>query len=964
MSTSTQEQEYGLGIDAIGIGLSLMKAVTSVKGDGKTFLNGKMSMAGNPPGAFTKLGRLTPGVSGDIVVSVDEGTYPLFGDKVVEGMTSLGWRHVHSQHSGRKLLFSFYRTELPTTLYRLIGTTFPDGEEGSQGKAGNKRDRVFGALDSPDAGAFVCRTPSVWEGDVCQIILPYGESLKVLAVAAPHDANDGDAIVKLSAAEALADAAEISRREWDLLDHIQFQIRTQGKFLKAMGQVPAEWPEEWSDYDIVIGAPGVSSATSTDHTVGKITFHYAPRRDLGFRVADGLESVPNVLLKYYQARDLVQYGQLVAIRKLMEDQYRILSANPKQVADADYFDEESAAARKQRLKEKAEAQVRNVTNEEERQFAQLVRDWTGSVYGHATTLGNANLSANLVRGILKKAATKSDESEGMPYAVLPGHYLNRAWHRFGGVPEPEYGTSTIVFRPDGSPYFFVLNDAQVGNPDVQLRDSTPDNDDHWLSTIGRDGETGEFYLVAARQPNEPDGGQHYKVTPEQAEQWAKTRPIMPLRKGWGHRVPSLVDLDNQFRLTELTETQPPTHDLAEITAYCRWAIGEGRNVAEYANATQSLFNSGASVAETYSCSSDLLDNIWLQKYRGQQIVEQVMAKAVSYIAEGRPWHQPTYARIRRRVEDLYRKENNGKDPNIRFGSYPDLERLYTGVRDLDDMLDFEASVLKGFCNGPYPMLTRPVDEGVAAIAAQTVVAVKKEWASWGKEKNRIMRNYRLPFARREDLVAKATDRTMSRIRDRVLADYEKAREGETYVGGQYAAALAQAQTAHAPRWERPDGRYRVTKARRHLPRPAYQLLQHIPERELRHCYEYNQQIAEENNGTGPTWVCRIRMLGDNPTPYQGEWGTVVKGDDGRYRLVADTTGEVLAYMEREAVGIDGLTVQFVGAVPRYSSVEDPEFYQDFELAVFSCRHKEVLDRVNTKRHAAKDAVAAKCQLNV
>lgn len=956
---------YGLGIDPIGIGLSKMAPVTSVKADGKTYLNGKVSVAGNPPGAFTKLGRLAPGIDGDLVVSVDEGTHPLYGDKIVEGMTTLGWTHVHSQHSGRKLLLSFYRSEQKETLYRLTGTTFPGGEEGSQGKAGNKRDRVFGALDSPAAGAFVCKDSSTWpEPNICNLILPYGESLRVLVVPAPCDANDGDALISPSAAEALADAAEISRRHWGELDHIQFQIRTKGRFLKAMGQVPVEWPEEWHGFDLVIGAPGVSDATSTDITVGKITFHYAPRRDVGFRVADGLESVPNVLLKYYEAKNLVEYGQLVAIRKLMEDQHRTLSANPSEISDADYFDEAAAEARKRRQEEEILRLVWSVADEEERAFAQLVRDWTGSVYGHSTSLGNANLAANVVRGILKKAATTSDQSEGMPYAILPGHYLNRAWHRFAGVPEPAYGEATVVFRTDGSPYLFVLNDQQVGDPDGQLRDSTPDNDDHWLSTVGRDGETGEFYLVAARQPNEPDGGQHYRISPEQAMEWAKTRPIMPLRKGWGHRVPSLVDLDNQFSLTERTETQAPTHDLSEITAYCRWAIGEGRNVAEYANATQALFNSGGSVAETYSCSSDLLDNIWLQRFRGQQIVEQVMAKAVSYIDEGRPWHRPSYARIRRRVEELYREQRNGKDPNIRFGSYPDLERLYAGVRDLDDMLDFEASVLKGFCNGPYPMLTRTVDGNTAAIAAQTVVAVKQEWANWGREKNRIMRNYRLSFALREERVAQATANAMARIRTKVLANYERAKDQDDYISGQYATALTQAQAAHAPRWERPNGQYRVTKARKQLPRPAYQLILHLPEHELRRCYERGQDLAERSGtGTGPTWVSRIRMLGNDPTPYPGEWVTIAKGDNGRYLVLADTTGEVLGSLEREAVGIDGMTVKFVGCVPRYSSVTEDAFYQDFPLAVFSCRHEEVVDRVNRLRHAAQDAVAAKCQSN-
>lgn len=957
--------EYGLGIDPIGIGLSEMKAITSVKADGKTYLKGKMSVAGNPPGAFTKLGRLAPGISGDLTVSVDEGTYPLYGDQVTDAMSKLGWTHVHSQHSGRKLLLSFYRSEDPaTTLYRLTGTTFPGGDEGSQGKAGNKRDRVFGALDSPDAGAFVCSEPSIWpDPNVCELRLPYGESLKVLVIPAPCDANDGDALLSIEAAEALADAAEISRREWTKLDHVQFQVRTKGRFLKAMGQVPAEWPEEYEGYDLVIGAPGVSDATSTDVTVGKVTFHFAPRRDVGFRVADGLESVPNVLLKYYRAQDLVEYGQLVAIRKLLEDQHRTLSANPKDGVSADYFDEEAAAtARKRRQEQEMMSLIWQESDEEERRLGQMVRDWTGSVYGHPTGLGNANLAANVVRGILKKAATTADQTEGMPYCILPGHYLNRAWHRFGGVPEPEYGTATIIFRSDNSPYLFVLNDQQVGNPDIQLRDSTPDNDDHWLSTVGMDGETGEFYLVAARQPNEPDGGQHYRISPDQAMEWAKTRPILPLREGWGHRVPSLVELDSQFSLNEQTPTQPPTHDLAEITAYCRWAIGEGKNVAEYANGTQALFNSGASVAETYSCSSDLLDNIWLQKFRGQQIVEQVMAKAVDYIDEGRPWHRPSYVRIRRRVEELYRQKHD-REPNVRFGSYPDLERLYTGIRDLDDMLDFEASVLKGFANGPYPMLTRPVDESTAAIAAQTVVAVKQEWKNWGREKNRIMRNYRLSFALREERVAQATTNTMARIRAKVLADYEKAKNCDHYISGQYAAALTQAQAAHAPRWERPNEQYgRVTKARKQLPRPAYQLVQNLPENELHRCYERGQDLAERSGtGTGPTWVSRIRMLSDEPTPYTGEWVTVAKGDNGRYQILADTTGEVLGYLEREAVGIDGMTVKFMGTVPQYSSVSEPDFYQDLPLAVFSCRHEEVIDRVNRKRHAVQDAVAAKCQ---
>ena len=956
-------QEYGLGIDAIGIGLSEMKAITSVKADGKTYLNGRVTVAGNPPGAFTKLGRLAPGIDGDLVVSVDEGMYPLYGDKVMDAMAKLGWTHVHSQHSGRKLLLSFYRSDNPaTTLYGLTGTTFPGGDEGSQGKAGNKRDRVFGALDSPGAGAFVCRESSQWPTDsICDLRLPDGESLRVLVVPSPCDSNDGDALISLQAAEALAEAAEISRKDWAELDHIQFQIRTKGRFLKAMGQVPTEWPEEWSEYDVVIGEPGVSSATSTDVTVGKVTFHFAPRRDVGFRVADGLESVPNVLLKYYRAQDLVEYGQLVAIRKLLEDQHRTLSANPSEISDADYFDEAAVEARKRRQEEEMLGRIWEDSNEEEKQFAQLVRDWTRSIYGHAVALGNANLAANVVRGILKKAATTTDQGEGMPYAILPGHYLNRAWHRFSGVEEPPYGMATIVFRNDNTPYLFVLNDQQVGNPDIQLRDSTPDNDDHWLSTVGRDSETGEFYLVAARQPNEPDGGQHYRLTQEQAAQWAETRPIMPLRSGWGHRVPSLVELDSQFSLTERTETQAPTHDLSEITAYCRWAIGEGRNVAEYANGTQALFNSGASVGETYSCSSDLLDNIWLQKFRGQQIVEQVMAKAVAYIDEGRPWHRPSYVRIRRRVEELYQQQN-GKEPSVRFGSYPDLERLYTGVRDLDDMLDFEASILKGFCNGPYPMLTRQVNESTAAIAAQTVVAVKQEWQNWGREKNRIMRNYRLSFAIREERVAQATANTMARIRARVLADYDRSKDNDDFISGQYAAALTQAQAAHAPRWERPNGQYRVTKARKQMPRPAYQLILHLPEHELRRCYERGHDLAERSGtGTGPTWVSRIRMLGDETTPYTGEWVTVAKGDNGRYQMLADTTGEVLGYLEREAVGIDGMTVKFMGTVPQYSSVTEDAFYQDLPLAVFSCRHEEVLDRVNRKRHAAQDAIAAKCQ---
>ena len=362
------------------------------------------------------------------------------------------------------------------------------------------------------------------------------------------------------------------------------------------------------------------------------------------------------------------------------------------------------------------------------------------------------------------------------------------------------------------------------------------------------------------------------------------------------------------------------------------------------------------VSETYSCSSELLDNVWNQTHDGSVIVGQVHRKCVDYIAEGRRWHRPSYVRVKRVVEGLYR-ELHGRDPDIRFGVYPDLEALYGGIKDLDDMLSLEAAVLNGFCNGATPMLTRAVNPAVATIAANTVQKARAEWSQWGKRKANVMRSYHLSFERREYLVAKETERTLARIEGHTLAGYEQARNGSDYVPGAYAAALTQLALSYAPRWERPveTGQYRVTKAQKMLPKPPYKLLQYLPEQELRAAYTAGD--------TAPTWVSRIRWADpDNPLT-EGEWLVVRQDDQGRWVAAADTNGQVLAYLEREAFALDDLCVQYLGTVARYDAAGavGPDFYQSSPLAVFRCRHKELVDRVNARRHQVHKAIAAKCQ---
>ena len=959
---------YGEGCELIASKLSEMPDVRSVVSDGVLYQNGQGILNEGSPGAFTKLMRelnqMGAPYYGDLMVTVDERPSPGVGDKIVEALTGIGWQHIHTQHARGRMQFWLAKTADPRGLYQIIGTAF-DGT-GSQGKAGNKRDRVFSPINSPEEGSFVTPAtsrvtkttlPDGTQVKVCNLSLPDGESLQVLIVPAQGDANDGDALLSDKAVRTLACAAEIKRREWKELDQVQFQIRAEGHFLKALGQVESRvpFPPEFDGYDIVIGDAGVSTATSTSWTVGKITFHYQPRRDTGFRIADGLESVPNCLLKYYEPAALVQFGQMAAVKKLLDDQHRVMAAERQEVTSSDFFADDLPASHG-RHQDDPDKTVWRLQQQRADEFAAWIREWTGSIYAHPVTLGNANLTANIVRGILKKASSTPDMGEGLPYAVLPAHYLNRAHHRFAGVPEPDFGWATIVFRDDGAPYLFVLNDGQVSDADDHLRHSTPDNDDHWLHTVGRDAETGQYYLVGPRQPNEPDGGSHYRITEEQAELWSKTRPVMPLRKGWGHRVPSLAELESNFSMGEGIETQAPTTDLAAITAYCRWATGEGKYVAEYANASQALFNSGASVAETYSCSSELLDNVWNQTHDGSVIVGQVHRKCVDYISEGRPWHRPSYVRVKRVVEDLYR-ELHGKDPSIRFGVYPHLEKLYNGVKNLDDMLSLEAAILNGFCNGPVPMLTQAANPAVAAIAAAVVEKAKAEWEAWGKRKAAIMRQYRLPYERREYLVTQETQRTLDRIEAHTLAGYDRSHKTDDYVPGQYAAALTQLALSHAPRWEPPDatGRYRVTKAQRLLPKRPYQLLQHLPEHELRAAYTAGE--------TTPTWVSRIRWAkADNPL-CEGEYLVIRKDDQGRWVAAADTTDEVLAYLDREAFAMDGMSVQYVGTVARYDSsgAVGTDFYQPAPLAVFRCRHKELADRVNTRRLQAHQAIAAQCK---
>ena len=220
-----------------------------------------------------------------------------------------------------------------------------------------------------------------------------------------------------------------------------------------------------------------------------------------------------------------------------------------------------------------------------------------------------------------------------------------------------------------------------------------------------------------------------------------------------------------------------------------------------------------------------------------------------------------------------------------------------------------------------------------------------------------MRCYHLSFERREHLVAKETERTLDRIEGHTLAGYEQARNLPDYVPGAYAAALTQLGLSHAPRWERPaeTGRYRVTKVQKMLPKPAYKLLQYLPGQELRAAYTAGE--------TAPTWVSRIRWAEAGNPLTEGEWLVVRKDDQGRWVAAADTTDEVLAYLEREAFALDEMSVQYLGTVARYDAAGTvgSDFYQSSPLAVFRCRHKELVDRVNTQRHQVHEAIAAKCQ---
>ena len=947
METKPQTTTYGDGAMDLFTKLSGHPAIRSVQGSGWTFVKGLASPREFSPGGYEKLIRNLHERGepywGDAIIAVDEEV-DMIAETVIAELARRGWKWLHTAVSGRTITLWVAKTTDDRSFYQITGTLAL--EWARLLKDLTKRDRMASPSNSPDQGSFITwqtspsysvLTPDGAETTATNLWLPSGEMLKVLSVPEEHDANDGDALLNKRAVLALGKSCDIVIKTGEL-DSLQFLISAEENGLKAMGQTEfrVPWPEGWEEWDILIGAEGILPNTRRKLTMGKATARYPSRHSYGLVFADGLETVPNGYSRYFSAETLVTYGRAAAKAKLLEQQVKAVTM--KEDRTADWHAEEQAEPAPYSDEPNPWAQV----NEQELEFGLAARQAYGSVFAHPRSLGlQARGIANRIRGMVKKNTTSRDGRHGMPGAIIPGSKLKLAHWFFGGTREPDWGELAVGWRPDGSPYLYTINPGQWATPEHGFCSDGDDCDDMENIVAGAEEWDGPVKAINVRTPSSPGGGEHFDMTPD-GDRWRRYSVVLPLKEGWGENPPNLHAQEPAFSMGPEVETQQATHDLMLILQACRFSAGQSKYIGQFADALQALYLSGVPANQLAYRGSDLMDNIWNQKYDGAHAVREVHMFCVERVRANKPWFEPVYGRIARAVNDLHEELYQTKAQPT-FGKYPEWEAIFDGLLGTNDLTDLLDLALAYRCNGPIELLTQELDERIAAIGVALALEVEKEWDSWRKSNNAISRAKGVRRKKREQQRRDLTKATLDRIQGWTDRAYEKAREGD-YVPGDLTTAIRQASIALGKRWDAPqNGRYRVMPSRLMLPKAERKLLHGLPMAEIQAHYR-------QGRNSEPSWITRLMPSPTEPDLLPGDHVYVERSESGQFELRSEVGGELIGTLRHEGYGMVGLSAQFVGWLHQYDRIAEaqPEFYRKDPIALFRHRHREVLGALQKK----------------
>lgn len=945
--------------------LSKNPAIQSIHGCRHLFLNGQVFPSAFSPGGFELLireqARRGRDFRGDAIIAISEESKPI-AEGLIATMEQRGWSWVHPHVSGSSVTLWFVLGNAET-FYEMTGTRHPRG--GPQGKPGLKRDRVATPSNSPLQGAFVTwrksRSHQIFlpdgrETTWTELHLPGGKTLKVLAIPEEHNANDGDSLLKWEAVEALAEATDLRSLDQNKVDFVQYLISGADMGLKAMGQTTAQvpWPEEYEEWDILIGTEGTLPDVQRDTTIGKVTARERRASEDGLLSLDGLETVVNGYLNTFEPKTMLKYGRLIALRNQMRDQRDALSKPAEELA-SDYLAQDVVEERRTREEQRLEAIAWAQENAEQDTLGALALKVTGSSFADPTAGGpGVDRVPRKIRGRLKKSATNGMESEGLPGAILPGAKLKLCWWMFSGVEEPPWGEIRLGFRPDGTVSRYSVNGAQYGTEEHRIRTDSDDCDDESYMVPGWDPDTGTPWANMMRTPSSPDGGTYYKMTMEDAVKVARQIPFLPMRKGWGHRDPDLATREPRFTMGEPIVPQGTTQDLHEILKASRFAAKEPKNIGQFSNSIQAFWMAGDAAKDIKFTSSDLIDNVWNQNYEGEAIVNQADAYSVMKLRAGQPWYRPAYLRHKKRVEELYRR-TYGEAPEPVFVSMPELETMFRGLVELDDMSNLLGAILRYRRGGPTAAMVERVDEKVALQAAMTILDVGQLWSDWGRKRKSLYRSG-MTMGAREKAIGELTASTLKLIRGRVRTGFKRAALLPNFSAGEFATALRQVQLSQGKRWEDRSGEnFRIRKADALLPKEMYKLHQHLPAREL---------IAYFTRGeVKPSWVSRL-------INRQATWEidpndrVEITKSKGRWQISLEASDRTSGSLGKEAIGLAGLKTKFIGFVPVYESIKrfESNFYGPHQVAVFENEHKDVLNEIAKVAHAADLDLKAACAL--
>lgn len=944
------------------LALSQQPSVVSIVHDGNLYTSGHQFARTYPPGAldklFDQLGHGKPAV-----ISVNEEEHELYADALIKSFEHAGWTFTNVRPSGSNLSLWFGPGDLPT-FDHMIGAS---NNGGSESKDNAKRNGVMSPLNSPHQGAFVSQRHSELEtvfltdGTECQcltITLPDGEQIRALAIPDNPDATDGDMLVSADALLRMTKASEIQFSPEDLIttDAVQLLTLARPAGIKAMGQhggrIP--WPERFEGFDLVVGRPGLLTKTQRQITAGKLTLLMEPEDILGYIPADGLESVPNCYLNFHKASDMARYQRLVLIKDIWRRQLKALDT------DDDLSDWHPPAERDEdQLLEKL---IWQRETDDKRTLGRLARELTGSVFAHPEALGAAvSAPLRLVRSAIEKGEARPMPSKdrsrrpqgyqrpkGLPYVILPGFTLKRAYHEFAGVDEPVFGSATILWRTSGTPYAFVLNAQQYADPDEFIRHNGADGDDHWTSTMGIRYD-GEPHLILVRPPNSPDNGNAYRVSPKDLERWKRVAPVLPLKAEW-HQIEHPSQVQSKLDMGPSLTPPAPTRDLEVKMRVARIAVNQKKVIGSFANKVQALSMSGYPIAALNFNGSAIPDNVYLQDHDNAYPDQQLDDMCIEWDDQNNTWFEPAATRVAYTISQILGAQEPPKTPKFSLGKYPDYEFLWDELLDVEDILDIIDATAKYRCNGYSEQLTARISEPVTLLAARTVAMVRNLWKADFRAQRQIRYRKGLRPRVRRRLMDEAKVRTLDAIRRAVEDAYQQSLEARDRPG-EFAVALNQAAILFAYRWEKPDNpSYRVPASQRWLPKRPYALLHYLPETE-------QEALYTEDNGfqhLEPTWIARLTFPANGVKPEVGRYYTAQR-DGPRWVLIPEEGGETVAFLQSEGYGLAGMTSELIGVMPRQRITQKmPDFCVQETVAVFRQDQTQVRRQIQRNYAAAAD----------